>query len=81
MLLIPGARALLDLVAGPDGRLSESKIWTHVGKALAAWLLVKHGAAIVAQWEVLATLLGLIVGPELYKKTLAMRKPAKETES
>lgn len=79
MLPIPGARALLDLVQSPDGRMSESKIWTHIGKGLAAWLLIKHGAAIVAQWEVLATLLGLIVGPELYKKTLAMRQRSKET--
>lgn len=66
-----------DLMCSPDGRLSESKMWTHVGKALAAWLLVKHGAAIVTQWEVLATLLGLMVAPDLVKKHMATRVASK----
>lgn len=61
------------LICSPDGRVSESKLWTNIGKAVAVYLLLTNASTIVAHWEVVATLLGAVIAPELFKKHLAMK--------
>ena len=56
-----------------DGELQESRLWAQLGKALCAWLIVKHAEALIGHWEVLLVLIGFLIAPEIAKKAITMR--------
>ena len=62
-----------DLVRGPDGLVSEAKVWANVGKGIAAYLLIEHTQYIVDRWDALITLLCILVLPDMLKKIIAMK--------
>jgi hypothetical protein len=65
-----------ELVTNKDGTTSESRLWVNVGKAVAVWLLWKHSDAILQHWETLATLLSVLIVPELLKRMIESKYPA-----
>ena len=42
--LLSGRLSALDLINDPDGRYSESKMWTQVGKGMAVYVMIKDAA-------------------------------------
>lgn len=64
---------LRDLVESKDGRLSESRVWGHIGKAAVLHLLLAHSDAVIASWEVAFVLTSMLIAPELLKRWIASR--------
>lgn len=56
-----------------NGELEESKLWAQLGKALCAWLIVKHATPLIGHWEVLLVLLSFLIVPEVAKKAITMK--------
>ncbi len=66
-------RDVNDLVRTPDGSLSPTKIGTLVGQWLAVKLILENGKEIIANWDSLTILFGVLIAPELIKKTLNLK--------
>ena len=66
-------RDLNDLVRTPEGKVAEAKVWSNVGKFIAAWLLIHHTEYIIERWDALTILLTILVLPDLFKKVLEMK--------
>ena len=66
-------RDLNDLVRTPQGQVSEAKVWSNVGKFIAAYLLLHHAQYIIERWDALTILLTILVLPDLFKKVLEMK--------
>lgn len=65
---------LSDLVASPDtGRLSESRVWGHLGKLAILYLVLAYPDAVLAGWEVAFVLFGFLVAPEIVKRWIGAR--------
>lgn len=66
-------RDLNDLVRDADGHLSPTKVGTLVGQWLAVKLILENGKDIIANWDSLTVLFGVLIAPELAKKMLNMK--------
>ena len=66
-------RDVNDLVRAEDGKVSEAKLWTNIGKGIAAYMLVYHTGYIVDRWDALAILLLILVAPDMVKKLLTLK--------
>lgn len=62
-----------DLVRNPDGKVSESKVWANVGKAICVYLILAYTNAVLTTEYTLLTLLLFIIAPDLVKKIVTMR--------
>lgn len=66
-------RDLNDLVRDQSGHLSPAKVGTLIGQWLAVKLILQHGSEIIANWDSLTVLFGVLIAPELFKKLLNMK--------
>lgn len=67
---------LSDLVTSKgDGKLSEAKIWGHVGKAILVWIIATNPTAVLQSWDVLMAAFIFLIAPDILKKYIAMRAP------
>lgn len=66
-------RDLNDLVRTPTGQVAEAKVWSNVGKFIAAYLLLHYSEYIIERWDALTILLTILVLPDLFKKVLEMK--------
>lgn len=71
--LLTGELNALDLMKDPDGRWSEAKLWTHVGKGMAVYVMIKDAADGQPTLELQAMLLTILVAHEFFKKLLTMK--------
>ena len=66
-------RDLNDLVRSPDGKVAEVKLWSNVGKFIAAVILVVHLKDILPYWDALAVLLAFLIIPDVAKKMIVTK--------
>ena len=71
-------RDLNDLVRGPDGKVSEAKVYAVAFKGLMLWVFVQKTADILADWTLLAIFITTFLAPDLLKKVLSMKTGVKE---
>lgn len=67
---------LTDLITSKsDGRLSEAKIWGHIGKAILVWIIATNPTAVLQSWDVMTAAFIFLVAPDILKKYIAVRAP------
>ena len=60
-----------DLVTDPiTGRMREAFVWSNLGKALSAWLVITFSDMLINHWEILTILMTIIVAPKLFEVAL-----------
>ncbi len=66
-------RDLNDLIRNPEGKVSESKLYSNIGKIVAIYLLVAYAESVLKSYDVLLVLLGFVVVPDILKKAISMK--------
>lgn len=56
-----------------DGQVEEAKLWSNLGKACCAWLVLTQTKAVMETEYTLFTLLSFMIAPDLVKKFLSMK--------
>lgn len=66
-------RALGEIIRDPQGRVSEAKVFSALGKAALLYVLIAYTPALIERWEVLAVIVLALIAPDLLKKLLTLR--------
>lgn len=61
------------LVIGPDGNLSQARVWTNIGKGACVSLLYKHAETLITNPESMLILLGFLILPQLVERIINAR--------
>ena len=69
----PLRRQLSDLVTSPDGRVSEAKTFSLLGKVVCLYLLLGWTVDVMHTEWTLTTLLSFLIAPDLVKTAIKAR--------
>lgn len=69
----PLRRDANDLVRDPQGRVSEAKVFSILGKTAILFVLLQHTVDVLRDWTVLAVLVTALIAPDLFKKFLTLK--------
>jgi hypothetical protein len=64
----------LDLILGKTGRISDEKIWTHIGKALLVFAMLKDASDGHPEWSLQLTLFTALAAHEVVIRWMASRE-------
>ena len=68
-------RDLNSLIRGPDGAVSEAKVFSVAGKGVCLYLLLWWTSEVMHTEWTLTTLLSFLVAPDLVKAAIKARTP------
>ncbi len=66
-------REVNELIRDPQGRVSEAKVFSVLGKSALLYVLLANTASIIERWDVLSVIVLALIAPDLLKKLLTMR--------
>ena len=62
-----------DILKSEQGKTSEGRLFSIIGKGVAVYLLIAYAETIVNQEWILGILLATLIAPKLFEKVLYMR--------
>lgn len=70
-------RDINDLVRGPDGKVSEAKVYVVAFKGVLLYVFVHRATEILADWTLLMVFVGTFIFPDILKKLISVKAGVK----